>query len=1723
MKITHYRLFAVIAMFVIAVMPPVSATAQGIKTPYDGFTQSGLGGSYAAGGPLSDIDHIDLLSGSLRLRIPLLQIGGRGTVGRTEYFSPDRPWAMAKDRELVSCFPSNVCTFRDKYFVGRDFGNRPGVLFARHAGVDNHPCNGFDQGFDSMLTRLTFVNSDGTEVELIDAIYNGEPKGINGGCLTGHSRGTEWYSTDGSAMTFISDTPISDLPVHSTRVVSGNLMMRDGTKYRIDGGAITSIRDRNGNMITFSYPGDGSTVITDPLKRVIESRNGQFTYKGYQGASRAISLVHESEVRLRPGFSSLRTNASAFPEIPDLQFPAQSIDPVTWIQRIVLPDNREYKIWHNDYGDIARIDLPTGGRIEYDYAAGAGTYQSGVLAGLGGIYRRVVMRRVYLNTTDTIPVEETRYSDLVGGSVIVRRVVPGTEINLSYTKHYIFGDPTSSMSHDTEPTRYRNWNDGLEWKTEFYDASGTILIKRVERNYQPRVTHVWRPHPSVAIPRSFDPQLRSVTITLADVTPNLVSRTTYDYDQYNNVTDVHEYGFGSGSPGPLIRRTHTSYLTTNGNQGDVNYAAELNIHIRDLPVQKTVYDESGNQRSQTDFIYDNYAGLPLVGRPGIVQHDSGFDTGYGARGNLTGTILSNPGGSPLEIHLHSQYDVAGNVVKAVDGLGFDTDIDYIDCFGADDDEARSNAGAPELAGGLTYALPTKVTNELEHTEYTQYDYYLGMLVNSEDANGVISSFAYNDALGRMTRSVLARWKVGGGVPAERRQKTVTYDNVNRVVTTTSDQIIFNDNVLAGKSYSDGLGRMRRVAAREGATWTISDTQFDALGRVSQVSNPYRGADPDSASPPPGLWTKTVYDAIGRSVDVETPDGAHVITEHRGARVTVTDPAGKKRSTVSDALGRLIKVIEDPGRSNFETFYSYDALDNLRQVTKGSQTRIFNFDSLSRLVSTTNPESGPMTYAYDANGNLKEKIDARGVRTTMTYDRLNRVSSKVYEGTTPAGTAAANETLPVSYFYDDPSGLPSGAPIWTGMPSKGRLIGVTYGSGSEGTYYKYDVAGRIVTNHQRQGIKNYATTYNYNLAGGVTFEQRGGYFRNTWAYDNAGRISAMEASFTPFLSSVYLVKDISYTPFGGLQSEKYGNGLIHSIGYNNRQQPTEMRLGRPDNLESVFTIYNIYGTAQNVNAQDAEITPTQNNGNLARTKYSVSGTIQYTQTFQYDPLNRLSYAVEHSNGEYNDGMRAWYQTFEYDPFGNRGLNVDYTSDNADEMNNALKLADFSMVNNRITRDGFLYDAAGNLIAEPGGKSFTFDAENRIVRATGAGGVTSQYVYDGIGNRVKKIVGANATRFEYGAGGGLIAERNEATGVVTKAYCYKGRELIATTNNGVAYEYATADHLGSVRAWVATDGSIRRNDYMPFGEDLVAGVGIRSSSNGYNGDSARQKFTGQESDAETGLYYFKARYFSSAQGRFTGVDPMNFGIAVINPQNWNRYIYALNNPLSIMDGNGKFPTAIHDLITELAFPGLKHNELKRINLGNFHTDFESGLFPGTLFEVFANRHSMAIPGQTVPEAMAGAKSYIVDMDRMALNSPAIEKLYHFGKGDHTLQDGVSPEHGFKTYVGMPGMLKGTPLDFIMAVQWYQWGKAMLAHRAGENGITGEQLNEAIRLSREHFKRVFPKDYKRAISGQPLFTFSPTAWIEVHKGFVEVTDLKIGNDFVQVNCRKDGKCEP
>ena len=195
------------------------------------------------------------------------------------------------------------------------------------------------------------------------------------------------------------------------------------------------------------------------------------------------------------------------------------------------------------------------------------------------------------------------------------------------------------------------------------------------------------------------------------------------------------------------------------------------------------------------------------------------------------------------------------------------------------------------------------------------------------------------------------------------------------------------------------------------------------------------------------------------------------TAYDGEYTTVTDPAGKTRRSRLDGLGRLVRVDEPTGlpgalgtagSPNQATSYLYSALDNLTRVTQGSQRRTFLYDSLSRLTSASNPESGTIAYSYDNNGNLTRRTDARSVVTAYTYDRLDRLTRRSYTYT-GSDTAVSLETTRVDYAYDN-----------CGAYSRGRLCSVT--ASKDGTvvsrtaYNRYDALGRVLGSTQTTGQK-----------------------------------------------------------------------------------------------------------------------------------------------------------------------------------------------------------------------------------------------------------------------------------------------------------------------------------------------------------------------------------------------------------------------------------------------------------------------------------------------------------------------------------------------------------------------------------------------------------------------------------------------------------------------------
>jgi RHS repeat-associated protein len=620
---------------------------------------------------------------------------------------------------------------------------------------------------------------------------------------------------------------------------------------------------------------------------------------------------------------------------------------------------------------------------------------------------------------------------------------------------------------------------------------------------------------------------------------------------------------------------------------------------------------------------------------------------------------------------------------------------------------------------------------------------------------------------------------------------------------------------------------------------------------------------------------------GRPFEVVTSDGAKVTTAFGlsttgnaiGTTVTVTDQANKQRRSITNALGQLTRVDEPNNAGQLDvngvpaqpTNYVYDTLNNLVTVVQGEQIRTFAYDSLSRLKSANNPESGLINYSYDNNGNLTSKTDARQITTNYVYDNLNRVKTRSYSD---------NTTPNVAYTYDNLTN------------AKGKLIKVANGI-SETRYLAFDILGRVTSSQQKtDGVTYDPQSYVYNLSGALIEETypSGRVVKNTLDVD--GDLAQVQSRKSNGTLQNY-ANAFTYTSAGAVSSMRLGNGKFENTQFNSRLQPIQIGLGSSATSQNLLKLNFDYGVADNNGNVKSQTITTPTVGNIA-------GFVAM-QNYTYDSLNRLKSAVENVSGQANSN---WNQVFKYDRYGNREF--DTNTNNTTNMLSGCPVnvcnPTASPANNKLV--GTNYDVVGNTKVDANGQVFTYDAENKQTKVVNAQGVMlGEYFYDGDGKRIKKYVPSTSetTIFVYDAGGKMVAEYSTVTALQSEA----------------KISYLTNDHLGSPRITTDSLGKvISKRDFMPFGEEIPRA--------GNGSDSVRQKFTGYERDAETSLDYAKARMFGSGLGRFTSPDPYNIIfesqiekdkaqeklIAYLKqPQQWNRYVYVVNNPLNYTDPTGE----------------------------------------------------------------------------------------------------------------------------------------------------------------------------------------------------------------------------
>jgi len=138
---------------------------------------------------------------------------------------------------------------------------------------------------------------------------------------------------------------------------------------------------------------------------------------------------------------------------------------------------------------------------------------------------------------------------------------------------------------------------------------------------------------------------------------------------------------------------------------------------------------------------------------------------------------------------------------------------------------------------------------------------------------------------------------------------------------------------------------------------------------------------------------------------------------------------------------------------------------------------------------------------------------------------------------------------IAYFYDSQS-LPAGAPTFNRGYSTGRLVAVTYGGGSAGNYAGFDALGRTLRKYQQTDSVNYLTEASYSVSF-MTSETYpsvpGAGDRRTVTYttDAAGRLASVNSNGTTYAPAAS-VSSIGYASHNALNTETYGNSLIHAV-------------------------------------------------------------------------------------------------------------------------------------------------------------------------------------------------------------------------------------------------------------------------------------------------------------------------------------------------------------------------------------------------------------------------------------------------------------------------------------------------------------------------------------------------------------------------------------------------
>ena len=702
---------------------------------------------------------------------------------------------------------------------------------------------------------------------------------------------------------------------------------------------------------------------------------------------------------------------------------------------------------------------------------------------------------------------------------------------------------------------------------------------------------------------------------------------------------------------------------------------------------------------------------------------------------------------------------------------------------------------------------------------------------------------------------------------------------------TGQRLDINGRLIDSRSSSFDLNDRRTRSVDAGGN--ITAMHYDQAGNLIQLVTPDNYATSYEYDPlnrltrsfdPENNPISRTLDTQGRPRSITDANGNVTSFDYQGSGTegrlqSVTDAANRKTSFSYDPNGNatLVSVLGSDTTTSRSTLSVYDELDRAIRVV-GPQYTDASLGTIRPVTRTTYDSLGHTVevaagHTTELSGN-SAALDVLTVQTSSTFDDFSRKTreadglNRAWVFTHDANNNPTTATDPLAqtsqYTWGYGHQLQSvrDQASATTTYTRNPLGQITRAQSPAVTYdYGYDASHRMASVRDSRAGKT--LSYTYSPGGLLNSMIDADANRTDHDYDEAGRLAGIWAPNQDYVSLAY----------------DRGGRLIN-----------KWLIGTGGAFVSSESSYNADNTlASLINKAGAGIVSSHSYGYDAlgnrSTQIERVGATTTNYAYSYDALNRLT--------QVNNGNAGQLESYAYDPIGNRtGKQVGGTVTAAkyDAANQLTELRSGSLAGALLATLG--YDANGNLKTRSDtGLSLNYDALNRMTQATLAG-QTSSYVYDDQGRRIQKTVAGLASNFLYD-GPHIAAEYGAAWGVPQAQYVQG-----ATIDNPLirvgtsTSQYLHQDGINSVVAATSGTNTIDASQRFDAWGNKIASTGAQP----------RFGYTGREPD-ETGLVFYRARYYDAPVGRFTQRDPIGL-LDGLNP-----YSYVGGNPVTYVDPNGQ----------------------------------------------------------------------------------------------------------------------------------------------------------------------------------------------------------------------------